>query len=95
MEGGAGPTAYRGEDDVWVAPHGHLVQPDGDPEDHTDGGAPLPQVVELQAAGMGYEGAGLAVAAPSPHLPRTPGDQAPTTGKCGLKHLLRGQRGCC
>lgn len=58
LEGGAGALlesswAYRGEDDVWVAPHRHLVQTDGDPEDHTDGGAPPPQVVELQAEGAG------------------------------------------
>lgn len=54
--GRAGPLlrprwAYRGEDGVGVAPHGHLVQPDGDPEHHADAGAPPPQVGELQAAG--------------------------------------------
>lgn len=43
--------AYLGEDELRLIPHGHLVQLDGYPKDHTDGDAPLPQVVELQGVG--------------------------------------------
>lgn len=31
-----------------MIPYGHLVELDRDPEDHTDGKAPLAQVVELR-----------------------------------------------
>ena len=43
--------AYLGEGNLGVVPHSRLVQPDGDPEDHTDGGGPLPQVFELHGEG--------------------------------------------
>lgn len=43
-----GPSwTHLGEDDLGLIPYGHLVELDRDPEDHTDGGAPLAQVVEL------------------------------------------------
>lgn len=41
-----------------MVPYGHLVQLDGDPEDHTDREAPLAQVVELHQKGGG-EGSSL------------------------------------
>ena len=34
-----------------LVPHGHLVQLDGDQEDHTDGELPPSQVVELRGGG--------------------------------------------
>lgn len=40
--------AYRGEGDLGVIPQSHIVQLDGDPEDHTDGEASLSQVIKLQ-----------------------------------------------
>lgn len=41
-----------------MIPYGHLVKLDRDPEDHTDGEAPLAQVVELHQKGGG-EGSSL------------------------------------
>ena len=43
--------AYLGEGDLGLGPHGHLVQLDGDPEDHTDGQFLPAQVVELRSGG--------------------------------------------
>lgn len=43
--------AYLGEGDLGLGPHRHLVQPDGDPEDHTDGQFLPAQVVELHDGG--------------------------------------------
>lgn len=54
-----GPSwTHLGEDDLGLIPYGHLVELDRDPEDHTDGGAPLAQVVELRQKGGG-EGCSL------------------------------------
>lgn len=85
--------AYLGKGDLGIVPYGHLVELDGNPEDHTDGEGPLPQVVELQGVCWGVRALSICPQqlTPPAHRPDSPAPEGCTGPVPCLPHDAAGE----